>query len=116
MFEQYAFDPRERAQVGVRSREWTAVAATELEDIRELARCFRVIREGRVPEIMPRGFALWIATALLAAGQDHDRFGSGRPFLRPAHDRAGRPSTGPGCAEPDGIFGRLPAVVSARGG
>ena len=49
MWEQYAFDPTERAQVGVRSREWTAVAPTELEVIRELARCLRLIREGRVP-------------------------------------------------------------------
>ena len=39
MWEQYAFDPSERAQVGVRSRQWTAVAATELEVVRELARC-----------------------------------------------------------------------------
>ena len=50
VWEQYAFDPRERAQVGHRSREWTAVAATELEVIRELARCLHLIREGRVPE------------------------------------------------------------------
>lgn len=48
--EQSAFDPTEKAQVGVRSREWTAVAATELEVIGELARCLRLIREGRVPE------------------------------------------------------------------
>jgi hypothetical protein len=43
------FDPSERAQVGVRSREWTAVAPTELEVIYELARCLRLLREGRVP-------------------------------------------------------------------
>ena len=48
-WEQYAFDPSERAVAGVRSREWTAVAATELEVVRELARCLRLIREGRVP-------------------------------------------------------------------
>jgi hypothetical protein len=48
-WEQYAFDPSERAVVGVRSREWTAVAPTEAEVIRELARCLRLIREGRVP-------------------------------------------------------------------
>ena len=48
--EKYAFDPTEKAQVGVRSREWTAVAATELEVIGELARCLRLIREGLVPE------------------------------------------------------------------
>ena len=50
VWEQYAFDPSERAHPGVRSREWTAVAPTELEVIRELARCLRLIREGRVPE------------------------------------------------------------------
>lgn len=49
-YAQYAFDPSVRAQVGIRSREWTAVAATELDVIRELARCLRLIREGRVPE------------------------------------------------------------------
>ena len=48
-WEQYAFDPAERARVGVRSREWTATAATEVEVVRELARCLREIREGRVP-------------------------------------------------------------------
>ena len=37
-------------EAGVRSREWTAVAPTELEVVRELARCLRLIREGRVPE------------------------------------------------------------------
>jgi hypothetical protein len=49
-WEQYAFDPTELAHDGVRSREWTAVGLTELEVIRELARCLRLIREGRVPE------------------------------------------------------------------
>jgi hypothetical protein len=49
VWEQYAFDPSERAQAGVRSREWTAVAPTEIEVIRELARRLRLIREGRVP-------------------------------------------------------------------
>ena len=49
MWEQYAFDPSERAQAGVRSREWTAVAQSELEVVRELARCLRLIRDGRVP-------------------------------------------------------------------
>jgi hypothetical protein len=42
VWEQYAVDPRERAQVGIRSREWTAVGATELEVVRELARCLRL--------------------------------------------------------------------------
>jgi hypothetical protein len=50
VWEQYAFDPSERARAGVRSREWTAVAASEREVIGELARCLRLIREGRVPE------------------------------------------------------------------
>jgi len=49
-WEQYAFDPRERAKVGARSREWTAVAQSEVEVVLELARCLREIREGRVPE------------------------------------------------------------------
>ena len=49
VWEQYAFDPAERAKTGVRSREWTAVAPTELEVVRELARCLRLIREGRMP-------------------------------------------------------------------
>ena len=49
VWEQYAFDPSERAHGGARSREWTAVAVTELEVVRELARCLRLIREGRMP-------------------------------------------------------------------
>ena len=49
-WDQYAFDPSERAQVGVRSREWTAAASTEVGVVRELARCLRLIREGRVPK------------------------------------------------------------------
>ena len=48
-WEQYAFDPVERAHLGHRSREWTAVAATELEVVRELARCLQLIREGQEP-------------------------------------------------------------------
>ncbi len=46
----YAFDPTERPVVGVRSREWTAKAATEVDVIREMARCLREIREGRTPK------------------------------------------------------------------
>ena len=46
-WKQHAFDATARAQVGVRSREWTAVAPTELEVVRELARCLRLIREGQ---------------------------------------------------------------------
>jgi hypothetical protein len=50
VWEQHTFDPQEQAQAGARSREWTAVAPTELGVTRELARCLRLIREGRVPE------------------------------------------------------------------
>jgi hypothetical protein len=49
-WEQYAFDASERAHAGVRSREWTAVAPTELEVIRERARCLRLTRDDQVPE------------------------------------------------------------------
>lgn len=45
----YAFDPLERPRVGHRSREWLAVGASELEVLREMARCLRLIREGRTP-------------------------------------------------------------------
>jgi hypothetical protein len=49
-WEQYAFVPAEsRRGVGHRTHEWTAVAATELEVVREMARCLRAIREVRVP-------------------------------------------------------------------
>ena len=44
----YAFDPREVPKVGLRSREWTAVARTELGAVREMARCLREIGAGRV--------------------------------------------------------------------
>jgi hypothetical protein len=50
IWEQYAFDPRERAVVGHRWREWTATAPTEPGVVRELARCLRLIREDRVPQ------------------------------------------------------------------
>ena len=46
----YAFDPKEKAHIGRRSREWTAVAQTEEECIREMARCLRLIGEGKVPK------------------------------------------------------------------
>ncbi len=45
----YAFDPSERPMVGLRSREWTAVAATEEGVVLEMARCLREIAAGRVP-------------------------------------------------------------------
>jgi hypothetical protein len=48
-WEQYAFDTRERAKHGHRSRDWTAVAQSELEVVREMARCLRLIGEGEVP-------------------------------------------------------------------
>ena len=46
----YAFDPSERPVVGIRQREWTAVAPTELEVVREMARCLREIAAGRAPK------------------------------------------------------------------
>ena len=45
----YAFDGGEIAKVGKRSREWTAVAPTEIAVVRSMARCLREICEGRVP-------------------------------------------------------------------
>jgi len=47
-WQQYAFDPSERAVVGVRKREWTAVAQTEAGVVREMARRLTEIREGRI--------------------------------------------------------------------
>jgi hypothetical protein len=46
----YAFDPSERPVVGIRQREWEAVAPTEVEVVREMARCLREIGQGRVPK------------------------------------------------------------------
>lgn len=45
----YAFDTTEKAQIGRRSREWTAVAESEEAVVREMARCLREISEGRTP-------------------------------------------------------------------
>jgi hypothetical protein len=45
----YAYDSSERPRVGLRSREWTAVGATEAEVEAEMARCLREIKEGRAP-------------------------------------------------------------------
>lgn len=45
----YAYDPSERPMVGLRSREWTAVAATEEGVVLEMARCLREIAAERVP-------------------------------------------------------------------
>jgi hypothetical protein len=47
---QYAFDTRERPDAGHRSREGTAVGMTEYRCLREMARCLRKIRPGRVPK------------------------------------------------------------------
>ncbi len=47
---QYAFDPSERPVVGLRSREWTAVGATEVEAVAEMTRCLRAISAGRAPQ------------------------------------------------------------------
>ena len=41
--------PREVAKVGVRSREWTAIGATEVDCLLEMARCLREIGAGRAP-------------------------------------------------------------------
>lgn len=46
----YAFDPSERPVMGKRTREWQAVAPTEIEVVREMARCLREISEGRWPK------------------------------------------------------------------
>jgi hypothetical protein len=46
----YAFDPAERAEVGVRSREWTAVASTEVGVVGEMTRCLRAIADGLPPK------------------------------------------------------------------
>jgi hypothetical protein len=45
----YAFDSFEQPEVGLRSRERTAIGASELECLREMARCLREISAGRAP-------------------------------------------------------------------
>ncbi len=45
----YAFDTTERPKVGLRSREWTAVARSEEGVVREMARCLRDLGQGRAP-------------------------------------------------------------------
>ncbi len=50
VWQQYAFDPRERAQAGAPIAGVDGGRADRLEVIRELARCLLPIREGRVPE------------------------------------------------------------------
>lgn len=46
----YAFDPAERPIVGIRQREWTAIADSEVAVVREMARCLRLIGDGRAPK------------------------------------------------------------------
>jgi len=46
----YAFDPSERLVVGLRSREWTASAESAEAVVCEMARCLRLIGEGRLPK------------------------------------------------------------------
>jgi hypothetical protein len=46
----FAYDPLERAVVGLRKREWTAVAPTKEAVVREMATCLGEIRAGRVPK------------------------------------------------------------------
>ena len=49
VWEQYAFDPREWAQAGARSQEWTAIAPTELGVTGNWLWCLGLIREGGTP-------------------------------------------------------------------
>jgi hypothetical protein len=46
----YAFNPSDRAVVGIRSRDWTAIAPTQEGVVREMARCLRELRQGRAPD------------------------------------------------------------------
>jgi hypothetical protein len=46
----YAFDQTEKAHIGRRSREWTAIAMNEVDCLVEMARCLAEIGEGRVPK------------------------------------------------------------------
>jgi hypothetical protein len=48
-WQQYAFDSFEAAKVGVRSKEWTVIGATEVECLLEMAGCLRELAAGRVP-------------------------------------------------------------------
>jgi hypothetical protein len=45
----YTYDPSERPVVGLRQREWQAVADSEVGVVREMARCLREIGAARVP-------------------------------------------------------------------
>lgn len=46
---QYAYDPRETPKVGKRSREWTAIADSEVGVVKEMARCLEELGQGRWP-------------------------------------------------------------------
>ncbi len=46
---QYAFDPSERPVVGLRRREWQAIAESEEAVVREMGRCLRELGAGRAP-------------------------------------------------------------------
>ncbi len=48
-WEQHAYDATELPRDGKRSREWTAVGATEEACVTEMARCLKELREGRWP-------------------------------------------------------------------
>ena len=48
-WEQYAYDTAEKAVNGKRSRQWTAVAPTEVDVVREMARCLRELAAGGWP-------------------------------------------------------------------
>lgn len=50
----YAFDPSEKPIVGVRKREWTAVAPTAVGVVRDMARGLREIAAGGVPKSLTR--------------------------------------------------------------
>ena len=50
VWQQYAWLPALRAGGGRPRKEWTAVGATEVECVREMARCLRQLGEGRWPE------------------------------------------------------------------
>ena len=87
-WQQYAFDSFEVAKVGARSREWTAIGATEVECLREMARCPREIERGSGADVTAvhqanlglglglLSFVLWpFAYAwLLAPGSNPDWF------------------------------------------
>ena len=45
----YAYDTTEKAHIGKRSQEWTAVGLSDEDCVREMARCLREIGQGRVP-------------------------------------------------------------------